>query len=242
MTVLPIALAAAAVLLLAIIDAGVAAAILALVLLVGVPGWVMATRTQPGASADLPARVALALGLGLTLTILVGVAVDVVGLGAIAAAVLLALGAVAGVVLMLRDGRQRLSRDALVGLPVGQIAMLALSVLITVGAFGLARATAGTGTTPELTQLWILPTATGEVEIGVHNGGNEDRGYRLVLSSDAEPLQEWAPLTLEPGATWVETVPADAGAGEELRAVLYREEEPSVPYREVVLTEPAASG
>jgi hypothetical protein len=90
------------------------------------------------------------------------------------------------------------------------------------------------------TQLWILPAEHGlddRVRIGVRSMELDQQEYGLRLLADGTAVIESRGVRLEPGQTW-ETVARLSSALSDsnlIEAEVYRESNPDVPYRRVVL-------
>ncbi len=118
----------------------------------------------------------------------------------------------------------------------GACLLFALAALITTTAFAINYVNANDETGPGFTQLWMLPTATNAVRLGVTNHEGRTVRYRLVLSVPGTSLASWPALALQPGHTWTGTVslPSWLPFGTELTGTLYRGSGPhAVPYRHV---------
>ncbi|MEJ7696263.1 MAG: hypothetical protein WKF78_06510 [Candidatus Limnocylindrales bacterium] len=93
-----------------------------------------------------------------------------------------------------------------------------------------------------MTQLWLVRDVNGTLQAGVANDGARTSTYRLVLESGGRELTEWPEIVLQPGQTWRQPVPTAILPEADLRAVLYRSEDPLAPYREVRISDPGAQG
>jgi hypothetical protein len=125
-------------------------------------------------------------------------------------------------------------------IPMRSIGMVALALLLVVGAYQVARWGANNFGQSRFTQLWMTPmTATAEaqtIQFGVHSQEATALRYRLELKVNDTVAQEWNDLVLAPGQTWETTValPLAQMAEGELAAYLYREDLPATAYRYVV--------
>jgi hypothetical protein len=114
---------------------------------------------------------------------------------------------------------------------------IALSVAVTVGAIGNARAVAAEEERVEVVQLWMLPRASLDgrsVEIGVRGSELAAESYELRLRAGEHDLGSWA-LALPPGGTWQTTVVLPAGLAERTVATLSRADQADTPYRQVFM-------
>lgn len=123
---------------------------------------------------------------------------------------------------------------------LGSLLLGALALAIIVGAVMLARREALRQPPADVIQLWMLPaetSAAGNVRLGVNSVGAAAGTFRLQLQQDGYILREWTPLVITPGEQWAETITLpDRRSGEgPIEARLYREEEPRVIYRKVIL-------
>lgn len=123
-------------------------------------------------------------------------------------------------------------------LPWSRALLLAAAVATAVGAVGLGRAGVAEQPGPAVTQLWLLPAAqpADTVSIGLPSGEPAPASYRLVLTLDQRPLQEWQ-INLRPGETWTASaaLPGGRPAGARVAATLYRADAPQTVYRQVRL-------
>lgn len=257
---LPLALAGAAVVTLALpaLGEGPVRAILALPLVLVVPGYALTLALLPRLRLGAGERLVLSLGLSLALAALGGFVLNWTpwGLRPQPWAVLLALttlasGAVAGA---------RRAVPARVGVPEGRGApgspvamhpssgsraplpalLLALATVVAGAAWWTARGGAVQQASAGFTQLWVLPAAGGDaltVRLGVHSREPAPVSYRLRLEVEGALIREWPAVTLDPGEQWeaVATLSPSQGAAGPIKAVLYRADAPATAYRHVLL-------
>jgi len=243
----PFVLGAIALVLLAIIDAGIVLAIAAVIVLVVIPGLALTSRLVPTTGLGAASWAAVALGLGLGAAMLIGIAADLTPLGIRFAPVILLAISIGWIVVLFRRSGGAWPRIARPRVSTRDASLLALGLLLTVSAYGVARgsaagAAAGTGDPSSLTQLWILPMSDDTVQLGIHNGGDEAMTYRLVLESDDAELGEFPEIALEPGTSWQETVPAASLPAGSVEARLYDAADPATPIRAVSLSDPPSGG
>lgn len=242
MIAVPAVLVAAALVLLGLIDAGIVVSVVALLVLMAVPGAAVAVWTVPQARTTLAPRVLLAVGLGLALAVLIGVVLDRTPFGVRATPVVLAVLAVVSLAVLIPRDRSAWPRELPRVMTVGQASMLALSLVIAVSAFGISRWSARDTVPAELAQLWLVRTPAGTLEAGVTNDGRSAVTYRLVLRSGTADLLDRPSIVLQPGQSWRETVPPAIVPASALHAVLYRADDPATPFREVLMSNPKAGG
>jgi hypothetical protein len=92
-------------------------------------------------------------------------------------------------------------------------ALLFVGAFIVVVAAGVAsRAGAEGDPSAPVTQLWMVPTASGHaLEVGMMS--SEGGRYRLEIWRGTTKYQEWSLITLAPGQLWRQLLPTPAGAG-----------------------------
>lgn len=246
MIAIPVALGTAAVILLALIDAGIVIAGVAFVVLILPPGAALASWLVPSARIGSWPWLLVTLGLGVSLGILIGMALDQTPLGVRATPGVLFLVSgfsMAVFAIRQRDTWQSIGRWKSVGREsVGSASLIAVSLLLAVTAFGISRVGFDSVAPSALTQLWLLRAADGSLDVGVANEGREPSTYRLVLRSGQQDLMEWPGIVLEPGRSWRQSVPTATLPETELRAILYRSDKPEMPFREVHVSNPKGPG
>lgn len=126
------------------------------------------------------------------------------------------------------------------GLNPVQIILFGLALVIVVGAIILARSEAQRHPPADVIQLWMMPMeprAADSFRLGINSLGAASGTFRLQLQQDGYILREWSPLVITPGEEWAETVTLreqQPGDGP-IEARLYRQEEPRVVYRKVII-------
>ena len=222
-------------------DASLAHLFLALPLVLLLPGYALTAAAFPGAELSLAERTLLSLGLSLAATVLGGLALQwaPIGLAAPAWAALLGnLTLAACLVALVR--RLRVAPPAPrpgVLLQRRQALMLGTAGLIACTALLVAREGALQRQAGAVTQLWLLPAhQAGALQLGVANLESRPANYRLELSGAGDVLASWPSIALDPGERWEQsvTLPPSQSGVEDVRAVLYRLDEPGAPYRQVV--------
>ena len=84
------------------------------------------------------------------------------------------------------------------------------------------------------TLLWLLPKASGHVEVGLQSGEFSPTSYRVVLKIRNERTVQWTTGTIPPAGTWARLTRASRAT--RIDAYLYRSSEGAQqPYRHVYL-------
>lgn len=116
-----------------------------------------------------------------------------------------------------------------------------LASLVVALAVSVASVTGSTTTaaTPRTTRLWVVPATAGSagVRLGVENGEAVTVRYALRVGSGSGIVDEWPDLVLAPGERWEVSLSFAAVPGEDrtVEALLYRDDDPDVPYRSVTV-------
>ncbi len=124
--------------------------------------------------------------------------------------------------------------------------LLVAAVVVVIAAIVVARIGAE-GTSESFSQLWLLrQPATGvSARIGVQSEETATTGYRVALLVDGSQIQTWS-ITLQPGQRWTVNVARSIASGSQLEVRLFRDTQPAVAYRQVLLwgplSPPAAGG
>ncbi len=227
----------AALIVLLIAAPGIAQAVVAVIALVLVPGWALSVFLLPRNGGGPVPRVLTAIGLGIAIAIAVGLVLSVTPFGTRLGPVVLLLAA-AGLLAAAVTGRLPAPRSIPFDISAGQLRMLGVAVVLMVTSLGIARASTAFQRPQELVELWAVPATGNEVRLGITNSGSAAGEFRLVVMQADNPIEEWPDLRVEPGDTW-EDVLTDLPAAD-VRAVLYEQDGPNAPFREVVLAAPAA--
>lgn len=216
-------------------DGNVLRLVLALPLVLILPGYALSVLLFAPGRLQRVERVLVSLGLSIALTILVGFALNWTASGMNTLVWTLCLGGLSFVCSVLAAWRNRTlpapararpvldAREAIVFALAGVVALLALFVA-TRGA--IEQPSAG------FSQLWLVPAGQSAVQIGVSNLEQQPMSYRLVLKAGGQIIGDWSTIELQPGETWNYdvTLPATPSA---LEALLYRSDLPDVVYRRV---------
>jgi hypothetical protein len=123
-------------------------------------------------------------------------------------------------------------------IPSGQLALLGLAALLTVGAIGLSRAPAQPADVQGYTMLWLTPETDSQkpqMRVSVRSAELTQQSYRLELTASGMLVAAWPDVSLAPGETWEARVQLGEGpaANSHIEARLYRTEEPGAVYRRV---------
>lgn len=224
--------------------------IVALPLVLVLPGYALTSALFPGRKFEFLVRLIFSLALSLVLVVLGGLLLNLTpwGLRAGTWAVFLAvitLGACA--VALVRRRGQGISNPG--GMRIGDIRLnfrqgllLGLAALIVCGAVALSIVGAERQPYPGFTQLWILPAGGSNpwntVQLGVNNMELTAMEYRLAVSVDGKVVKEWPTIDLNSHEQWEATflVPQTGYVGTaKIEADLYRADAPTTLYRHVVL-------
>ncbi len=121
-----------------------------------------------------------------------------------------------------------------------QMALFGLSALIFIGAMVLAQTVAKYYPNTEIVQLWMLPaenSSSPAIRLGIKVNESAPVEYSLWLQRGGYVVQTWPHIIVTPGEPWETTLevnPNTAGTGP-LEAYLYRYDQPTIPYRHVLL-------
>jgi hypothetical protein len=233
----------AAALLLAVVSGSMLADLVAFVGLIALPGLGLSFGLLRTGRYGVAATVAGSIGFGLALAILAGVVLGLSPVGIRWTPLLLAVVAVLSIAIAMGiggRGDRRVKLAALAGITSRQLVLVGTAVLLTVGAFGIARTGASTTPPSNVTQLWILPDAD-SVQVGVANLTDSSQRYRVVLTLDGGGIKEWPSISLKPGEVWRGAPDAVIFKGT-LRAFLYLADQPGRSYREVSFSLPSTGG
>jgi hypothetical protein len=137
-----------------------------------------------------------------------------------------------------RRGRMRSSGPTLPSIGSGQLALLAVAALMTVGAVSLSRAPVYPPDVQGYTMLWLTPDSDGvptRLRLGVRSAELTTQSYRLEVTASGATIADWPEITVAPGQTWETTTMVEGlpTANSPIEARLYRNEEPGTVYRRV---------
>jgi uncharacterized membrane protein len=224
--------------------------ILALPLVLLLPGYALTTALFPGRMFGVAQRLIFSLALSLTIAILGGLMLNLMPSGLQAGSWAALLGGItlsACAVALVRRRGQDISTSAslragFIGLNFRHGLLLGLSALIVCGAVAVSIIGAEHQPSPGFTQLWILPgggaNSKNTVSLGVNNMESTTMEYRLAVNVDGKVVKEWPSIDLNPNEKWEATLslPQTGHAGNaRIEADLYRADAPTTIYRHVVL-------
>jgi uncharacterized membrane protein len=223
--------------------------ILALPLVLALPGYSLSAALFPNGEIDWPRRLLLSVALSLSLAVVIGLALNLMpfGLRSVpwAAALLLVTVAATAVALARRRRLEligsvsRVRRVSLV-----DAALLLGAACVLGGAVAFARTPLTAKKVQGYTALWLLPGSgrgTATVRVGVTSGELNPMTYRLVVRLGSRVVSERRRFQLQPGAEVDEVLHLRATASarrEPIEALLYREDRPQSIYRVVRLWPP----
>lgn len=208
------------------------------------PGYWLLAAIAPRICGEPLETVAFSVGVSVAMCIVVGLVLNLTPAGLTGDAWVLALGGIAlagSAAAWLRGARHEALpwRDVVPAPGRRGGAMFALAGLLLVGAFGLARFSAGQQSEPHFTQLWITPAGTqaGNVQLGVRNLEPTSMTYTVEVRANGNLVQRWPSLTLQPNQSWETELTSADGAPlrGSVEALLYRADAPDQVYRRVLL-------
>ena len=235
-------------------DNPVISTLLALPMVLALPGYAVVTALFPRRVMGRVEQVVLSLGLSLAIAVLGGFALNWTssGLRSSSWAMLLSGITIGGCIVGLARQHGHLMPDIEglrtehlgVGLTWRQVLLGGLAMVIVGGALTLSTMGAAQQQRAQrFTQLWILPAsgaqAKSAVHIGIRNMEQATVTYSLDLTVDGKVATVWPAIPLRPDEQWEATfaLPAsDQTAARRVEAVLYRADMPHAVYRHVVLS------
>lgn len=221
--------------------------IVALPLVLVLPGYALTTALFPRRDFPIPQLLIFSIALSLALVVLGGLILNLTpsGLQADSWAVLLGstILAACAVTLIRRRGQSIPTsawlRVGYMRLKFGQVLMLVLSVLIICGAFAVSIIGAEHQPYPGFTQLWLLPVSgphsQNTIQLGVSNMESTTMNYRLAVNVNGKEVAEWPSLNINPNQKWETSLVLQQTGKAKVEADLYRLDAPKSIYRHVVL-------
>ncbi len=220
--------------------------ILALPLVLILPGYALAEVLFHARFADIFQRLLFSSGLSMAVTIVTGFMLNLlpVGLQAISWAASLSLFTTFfSLMAVCRRQKSYILRTAQ---PWPRIAIheyLLFGLAIAVTIFSLQYAAAGVNqqSHPGFTQLWILPApqagSTCAISLGVRSFEAAPVTYGITITANGTTISRWSSIVLAPQQRWERVVPITLHAEGEvyLQAQLYRSDAREIVYRKVNL-------
>lgn len=234
--------------------------LLALPMVFFVPGYLLTEILTHSRRLDIAYRLTLSLGLSLTLDILGGFLLNVLPVGLrtqswVALLCCLALLFALAVFFLrksilyesLRDehGNRLSSAKPVFWRRVRGGIVFALAAALVV--LSLVYATQGVAKEPQpgFTQLWMLPSRQPScaVNIGIRSFEKDSITYHAVMTVNSIKTMAWSSLVLAPDQTWERSIAVKLATTKDMfvELKLYRDDKPTVVYREVHLTLTVAS-
>lgn len=239
-------------LVLARLNVGPLGFLIGLLLVFVVPGYVISMAMFPESNWSAMERTSLTIGMSLAVSVLGGIvlyAMKIPLLPETWALFYSSIILVIGIIAILRRSKEYPARRKTDRAPeshahlvprLWQMGLFGLAALIFLSAIMLAQNAAAHYPDTEIVQLWLLPaenSSSPSVRLGALVSESAPTEYSLWLERGGYTVQTWPRLTLKPGERWETVIQVDpnmAGNGP-LEAFLYRYDEPSIPYRHVIL-------
>jgi uncharacterized membrane protein len=225
--------------------------VLALPLVLVLPGYALTSALFARRSLGIMERIVFSLGLSLTIVIVGGFALNFTPFGLRTNSWAVFLGVItliaSAIALVRRQRRTGTAQEAFgigsISFTFGQGLLLGLAMLIICGAVVVSIIGAERQPRPGFTQLWILPgsgaaNAKNVVRIGMSNMESQATEYRLTVDMDGKAVKVWSSILLGPDQNWEATLvlPQTGHTGtSQVEALLYRMDAPTTLYRHVVL-------
>jgi uncharacterized membrane protein len=220
-------------------------AILAIALVIILPGYTLMAAMFPVRALDTPERLLLTIGLSIAVAVAAGFVLNLTPWGLRAAG----WAAVLSVITVVASGIAFVRRDHLsivnvnncsLRLSIRDGLLFGFAAVIVFVAMQGARVEALRSQSSNITQLWLLPVQQSDraaVQIGVKSIESIPARYKLRLVVGGRVLYEWTSIALQPNEQWEQTIalPPDQGAAGRVEAILYRLDAPDVVYRRGVL-------
>ena len=232
-------------------EIGPVRALVALPLVLFVPGYALVAAAFPAGRLGTIERLLFSLGASLAVAALAGLLLHWTALGLRPAAWAVTLGnitLVASLIALVRrnpdKGRgwrqpanEAVQRSA--GMTLVEGGLLGLALLLVASAVLVARDGAIQQRAAGFTQLWVLPDSAAQVDsvrLGVSNREPGEIGYRLLVTISGTIIGSWPRIMLGPDEQWEATValPTAQPAAATVEVLLYRLDAPETVYRRVL--------
>jgi hypothetical protein len=218
--------------------------ILALPLVLILPGYAISAALFPQRSIGFADRLLLVAGLSIAATVITGIGLYLTHWGLTRLPWGLTLSAIVLVFSLAAGWRRRRdvtgsSQPLKLGLKPVQILQILLAVVTAGAAVRIASIEQPPAGILGYSSLWMVPASNSSLtplKIGVSSQEFTPQSYNLQLSVDAQVVKEWQGINLNPGAKW-ETqadLTGDLSQVKVIEARLYRVDEPNIIYRWVV--------
>lgn len=221
--------------------------ILALPLVLVLPGYTLTEALFHKQSLDASHRLVFSLGLSLAIDVLSGLLLNFfpIGLQAISWSTLLGLLAVifALLVAYLRRGAaMHVAQPRRFRLSIYQGMLFGLAIVVAILSFVYVDTGVIQQPHPAFTQLWMLPevqTAKScDVRLGVRSFESTSVTYTITMTVNGSPATTWPSVVLAPQQEWDRVVPISPTATQDafIEGRLYQFDKPTTVYREVHVT------
>jgi uncharacterized membrane protein len=191
----------------------VAPFIAALVVLT-LPGYAIFAAISPR-SVAASERILFSLGLSFIATALGAIVLNLTPLGVVPFGWRVLLGGVTafGLIVVVWHGRTEEHRPSAPNIERFPALLVAVAIIIVVGATVAARAGADADPSSAVTQLWMLPGPAGSAQLEVGLTSADGGRFRLEVWRGKQRTRVWSVISLSPGQLWRQTLPIPAGAG-----------------------------
>ena len=221
--------------------------ILALPLVLVLPGYTLTEALFHKRSLDASHRLVFSLGLSLAIDILSGLVLNLLPIGLQAISWAMFLGLLTAVFSLLA---MYLRRGALVNVTqplrfhfsISRFVVFGLAMVVAALSILLAVIGVIQQPHPGFTQLWMLPAVQAgkscDVRLGVHSFESTPVTYRITMTVEQAQTTTWPSITLASEQEWDRLVPVPPKATDNVlvEVQLYRVDKPQAAYREVSVT------
>jgi len=221
-------------------SATVVRAILALPLVLVLPGYAAAAALFAPQQLRGAERALLALVLSIVETLFAGVVLDVIGVGLSVKPWLgiLVAATLAGAVVAARRGHARPLPQLRLRLRFGEVTAIAVGVALLSGAaaLGFSPLSAPSNVNDASSVILIAPREhKTAVQIYVISDELHEQSYRVTVTRNAKVVRRFGPFSLAPGASWTRTVAVGRGLPR-VEALLHRPARSLAVYKSVFMS------
>ncbi len=230
----------------------VAIRLIALPLVVVLPGYACTAAIFPRRDQGFAEMLVVSLASSLIVVILLGLLLNLTPMGLRTPSWAIALSTTTLLACVIADKRRRpypyhtvfsgRFRLQSVGFTLDQWLMIGMAVVVVAGAFALSMIGAVQQPRKGFTQLWMLSgnnTSTHSmVQLGVNNLEGGPMHYQLIVNMNGKIVKTWPMLALQSGMQWQSTLILPAAPHNKtlrIEATLSLENTPDTAYRHVVL-------